>query len=127
MLQRYRKALDTSVKIATVHNVTPISGTTVILANVGVQMNRPCSSARGLGKPRTVRDRALTGYPRHRENRENGPKKSLSGKTQGIWKFCQNTGKTQGIWFAQVVNVLILKVKLFTFHAPPPPQPHQYG
>ena len=37
--------------------------------------------------------------------------KSLSGKTQGIWKFCQNTGKTQGIWFAQVVNSLILKVK----------------
>ena len=23
---------------------------------------------------------------------ENGQKKSLSGKTQGIWKFCQNTG-----------------------------------
>ena len=38
-------------------------------------------------------------------------KKSLSGKTQGIWKFCQNMGKTQGIWFAQVVNSLILKVK----------------
>ena len=36
---------------------------------------------------------------------------SLSGKTQGIWKFCQNTGKTQEIWFAQVVNSLILKVK----------------
>ena len=36
--------------------------------------------------------------------------KSLSGKTQGIWKFGQNTGKTQGIWFAQVVNSLILKV-----------------
>ena len=52
-----------------------------------------------------------TGYPRHRENRENGQKKSLSGKTQGIWKFCQNTGKTQGIWFAQVVISLILKVK----------------
>ena len=44
-------------------------------------------------------------------NRENGQKKSLSGKTQGIWKFCQNTGKTQGIWFAKVVNSLILKVK----------------
>ena len=52
-----------------------------------------------------------TGYPLHRENRENGQKKSLSGKTQGIWKFCQNTEKTQGIWFAQVVNSLILKVK----------------
>ena len=37
-------------------------------------------------------------------------KKSLSGKTQGSWKFCQNTGKTQGILFAQVVNSLILKV-----------------
>ena len=55
-----------------------------------------------------------SGYPRHRENRENGNKKSLSGKTQGIGKFCQNTGnfvKTQGISFAQVVNALILKVK----------------
>ena len=47
-------------------------------------------------------------------------KKNLSGKTQGIWKFCQNTGnlkicqntgKTQGILLAQVVNALILKVK----------------
>ena len=27
------------------------------------------------------------GYPRHRENRENGRKNSMSGKTQGIWKF----------------------------------------
>ena len=34
----------------------------------------------------------FTGYPLHRVNRENGQKKSLSGKTQGIWKFCQNTG-----------------------------------
>ena len=41
----------------------------------------------------------------------NGPKDSLSGKTQGIWKFCQSTGKTQGMVFAQVVNALILKVK----------------
>ena len=51
------------------------------------------------------------GYPRHRENRENGPKNSLSGKKRGIWKFCQNTGKTKGFFFAQVVNALILKVK----------------
>ena len=53
----------------------------------------------------------LAGYPRHRENRENGKKKSLSWKRQGIWKFCQNTGKTQGILLAQVVSSLILKVK----------------
>ena len=45
-------------------------------------------------------------------------KNSLSGKTQGIWKFCQNTGKTQGLWFSQVVNSLILKVKdIFIFAA----------
>ena len=52
-----------------------------------------------------------TGYPRHREYRENDQIKSLSGKTQGIWKFCQNTGKTQAVLFGQVVNSLILKVK----------------
>ena len=51
------------------------------------------------------RDISYTGYPRHRENRENYNKNSLSGK------YCQNTGKTQGILFAQVVNSLILKVK----------------
>ena len=32
----------------------------------------------------------IAGYPLHRENRENGQNNSLSGKTQGIWKFCQN-------------------------------------
>ena len=33
-------------------------------------------------------------------------------KTQGKHgKFCLNTGKMQGIFLAQVVNVLILKVK----------------
>ena len=48
-----------------------------------------------------------TGYPWHRENRENGPKISLSGKIQGVWKFCQNTQNL----FAQKVNALILNVK----------------
>ena len=38
-------------------------------------------------------------------------KKSLSGKTQGIWKFCPITGQTQRILFAQVVNSLIVKGK----------------
>ena len=42
---------------------------------------------------------------------ENGQKKSLSEKTQGIWNFAKTTGKTQGIWFAQVVYPLILNVK----------------
>ena len=33
-----------------------------------------------------------SGFPLHRENKENGLKTILSGKTQGIWKSCQNTG-----------------------------------
>ena len=36
-----------------------------------------------------------TGYPLHRENRENGHKNSLSGKTQGICVKTQ-TGKKLG-------------------------------
>ena len=36
----------------------------------------------------------LTGSPLHRENREKNKKESLSGKTQGIWRFWQNTGNS---------------------------------
>ena len=67
----------------------------------------------------------ISGYPRHRENRENGPKKiPCQGKhkefgnfvkTQGILsKHWENTGncvKTQRFFLSQVVNALILKVK----------------
>ena len=49
------------------------------------------------------------GYPRHRENRENGqkrfPVRENTGNLEILSKhreFCQNTGKTQGICFAQV-------------------------
>ena len=61
----------------------------------------------------------VSGYPLHRENRG---EKSLSGKTQGIWKICQNTQKTQEIWSVQVVNSLILMVKdisIFATKIPP--------
>ncbi len=54
LLQRYRTALDNALKIATCYNVKPISGSTLILCNVGRNMERPCTSARGLGKPKTV-------------------------------------------------------------------------
>ncbi|GFO40942.1 telomerase protein component 1, partial [Plakobranchus ocellatus] len=56
LIQRYRKALDTAVKIATVHNVQPIKGRTILLCDIGRTMDRPCSSARGLGKPRTLKE-----------------------------------------------------------------------
>ncbi|KAH9524948.1 hypothetical protein Btru_028330 [Bulinus truncatus] len=56
LIQRYRKALDTAVKVATVHNVQPIKGHTILLCDIGEGMNRPCSSAKGLGKPRTLKE-----------------------------------------------------------------------
>ena len=48
-----------------------------------------------------------SGYPLHRENRENGKKYPCQVKRR---KFV-NFGKTQGIRFAHVVNSLIQKVK----------------
>ena len=78
-----------------------------ILANMGKNVVHCGAVGTGQVWPGVQR----SGYPLHRENRENGPKNSLSGKTLEIWKFCQNTGKTQGIWFAQVVNSLTLMVK----------------
>lgn len=58
-VQRYRSALDNALKIATCYNVKPISGSTLILCNVGSNMIRPCTAARGLGKPRTVQEVGL--------------------------------------------------------------------
>jgi len=54
LLARYHKALDRAVQLATVHNVQPIPGTTVILCDLRPAMKQPCTSAKGLGKPRTV-------------------------------------------------------------------------
>lgn len=54
LLRKYKTALDSALKIATCYNVKPISGSTLILCNVGSSMSRNCTAARGLGKPRTV-------------------------------------------------------------------------
>ncbi|CAF3633220.1 unnamed protein product [Rotaria sordida] len=53
LLQRYRKALDCSVKIATQHNCQPIPGRTFVFCNLSQAMSQPCQAAKGLGKPRT--------------------------------------------------------------------------
>ena len=54
LLDRYRKALDEAVKVATVHNVSPIRGSTLVFCNVGPAMNRLCTSGKGLGLKRNV-------------------------------------------------------------------------
>ena len=56
LVQKYKSALDTALKISTCYNVKPIPGTTLILCNVGSNMKTPCTSARGLGRPRTVQE-----------------------------------------------------------------------
>jgi len=53
LLQRYKKALDCSVKIATQHNCQPIPGRTFVFCNLSQSMSQPCQAAKGLGKPRT--------------------------------------------------------------------------
>ena len=56
------------------------------------------------GNTETLNETLIQGTHCTRKTGKMDQKKSLSGKTQEIRKFCQNTGKTQGIWFAQVVN-----------------------
>ena len=46
----------------------------------------------GVYKSVVGRQVKFSGSPLHMENRKNNQKSSLSGKTQGIWKFDQNTG-----------------------------------
>lgn len=51
LLHKYKSALDNALKIATTYNVKPIGGSTLILCNAGHSMDKPCTAARGLGKP----------------------------------------------------------------------------
>ena len=54
-VSRYRKALDTAMKISTIHNIPPISGTTIIIIDVTESYsNLPCHGAKALTKKRTV-------------------------------------------------------------------------
>jgi telomerase protein component 1 len=59
IIGRYCQALETAVKIATRHNVKPIRGRTVIFFHVGDHGERPCTSFKGIGKPRTLLDVGL--------------------------------------------------------------------
>ena len=62
----------------------------------------------GLYRPIEFTFYCPTGYPLHRENRENGPQKN---PCQGKYREFGNFAKTQGIWFAQLVTSLVLKEK----------------
>lgn len=53
-VSKYLQSLETAIVLATRYNIKPIRGRTVLLVNVSEEMNRPCSSAKGLGKPMTL-------------------------------------------------------------------------
>eukprot|EP00039_Didymoeca_costata_P011565 m.163197 g.163197 ORF g.163197 m.163197 type:complete len:2596 (-) comp15214_c0_seq1:1529-9316(-) len=53
-ISRYMGALDAALRIATRYNVKPIKGHTLILCCIDDCMRIPCSTAKGLGKPREV-------------------------------------------------------------------------
>lgn len=55
LLERYRNALNESVKIATVHNVSPIPGHTIVLCEASIGMfEMKCTSSKGIGSSRTL-------------------------------------------------------------------------
>ena len=54
IIKRYRKALDTALRISCVHNINPIPGTSIIVCDVDEFLDNPCSSAKSFGKKKTV-------------------------------------------------------------------------
>jgi len=59
LIESYRKAIDSAIKFAVVHNVLPITGNTVVFCDVSGSMQTPCSSAKGLGSINSVHEIAI--------------------------------------------------------------------
>ncbi len=49
LFQEYRDALDSAVKLATIHNIKPIHGSTVVFCNASKEMAIDCNTAKGMG------------------------------------------------------------------------------
>eukprot|EP01125_Pyxidicula_operculata_P019184 TRINITY_DN693_c0_g1_i1.p1 TRINITY_DN693_c0_g1~~TRINITY_DN693_c0_g1_i1.p1 ORF type:complete len:2289 (+),score=635.01 TRINITY_DN693_c0_g1_i1:128-6994(+) len=60
LFEDYRKAIDTAVKLATIHNVQPIRGSTVVFCNVGSGAREASPGAKGMGS--SVRKIQEVGY-----------------------------------------------------------------
>ncbi len=59
LITKYKEALDNAVKYATVRNVKPIRGSTVVFCNISDAMTENCKSANGMGSVRTTMDVAV--------------------------------------------------------------------
>ncbi|CAD5119855.1 DgyrCDS8439 [Dimorphilus gyrociliatus] len=56
IISKYKNALDQAVSLATIHNVAPIKGHTIILLEVSQLMLRPCQTSSGLTQAKTKLD-----------------------------------------------------------------------
>eukprot|EP01090_Pellita_catalonica_P022069 TRINITY_DN8444_c0_g1_i1.p1 TRINITY_DN8444_c0_g1~~TRINITY_DN8444_c0_g1_i1.p1 ORF type:complete len:910 (+),score=188.39 TRINITY_DN8444_c0_g1_i1:83-2812(+) len=56
LLRKYREALDNAVKFATIYNVKPIRGNTVVFCLTSSAMRVPARGTRGMGSARTLQD-----------------------------------------------------------------------
>ncbi|ELR16276.1 TROVE domain containing protein [Acanthamoeba castellanii str. Neff] len=47
LIRRYQEAIDTAIRLATLHNLPPVEGRTVIFCDVSGSMRQPCRSCKG--------------------------------------------------------------------------------
>jgi telomerase protein component 1 len=59
LIARYREAIDTAVRLSTLHNIKPIEGLTVVFCDVSGSMSCPCSTKGNMGSIQTVKDIAI--------------------------------------------------------------------
>jgi len=59
LIARYREAIDTAIRIATMNNIKPIEGSTVLFCDVSGSMKCPCSTKGNMGTIQTVFDVAI--------------------------------------------------------------------
>jgi len=59
LIQKYREAIDTAIRISTMHNIKPISGRTVVFCDVSGSMDGKCSTSGNMGSIQTVKEIAI--------------------------------------------------------------------
>jgi len=59
LIARYRAAIDTAIRLSTLHNLAPIRGNTVVFVDVSGSMKCPCSTKGNMSSLQTVMDVAI--------------------------------------------------------------------
>jgi len=59
LISRYRESIDTAIRLSVLHNLKPISGSTVVFVDVSGSMQCPCSSKGNMGSIQQVIDIAI--------------------------------------------------------------------